>query len=62
MPTQTTASGIEPIDTVVGPFLDTVLHEFAHALFDYLDIPVLGREEDAADIEPTGKSLPAWDF
>ena len=48
MPAKTTA-GIEPIDTVVGPFLDTVLHEFAHALFDYLDIPILGREEDAAD-------------
>jgi len=49
MPAQTTPAGIEPIDTVVGPFVDTVLHEFAHALFDYLDVPVLGREEDAAD-------------
>jgi len=49
MPAETTAAGIEPIDTVIGPFTDTVLHEFAHALFDYLDIPVLGREEDAAD-------------
>ncbi len=48
MPAKTTA-GIEPIDTVVGPFLDTVLHEFAHALFDYIDPPILGREEDAAD-------------
>jgi hypothetical protein len=50
MPAQTTSSGVEPIDTVVGPFVDTVLHEFAHALFDYLDVPVLGREEDAADL------------
>jgi hypothetical protein len=49
MPADTTEAGIEPIDTVVGPFMDTLLHEFAHALFDYLDIPVLGREEDAAD-------------
>jgi len=49
MPADTTAAGIAPIDTVVGPFVDTILHEFAHALFDYLDIPVLGREEDAAD-------------
>lgn len=49
MPVETTAAGIEPIDTVAGPFMDTVLHEFAHALFDYLDVPVLGREEDAAD-------------
>ncbi len=49
MPEKTTAAGIEPIDTFVGPFLDTVLHEFAHALFDILDLPILGREEDAAD-------------
>jgi hypothetical protein len=49
MPAETTPAGIEPIDTAIGPFLDTVLHEFAHALFDYLDVPVLGREEDAAD-------------
>ena len=49
MPAKTTPAGIEPIDTLVGPFMDTVLHEFAHALFDYLDVPVLGREEDAAD-------------
>ena len=49
MPAQTTPSGIDPIDTVVGPFFDTVLHEFAHALFDYIHVPVLGREEDAAD-------------
>jgi hypothetical protein len=49
MPAETTSFGIEPIDTVVGPFVDTFLHEFAHALFDYLDVPILGREEDAAD-------------
>jgi hypothetical protein len=49
MPAKTTPAGIEPIDTLVGPLIDTVLHEFAHALFDYLDVPVLGREEDAAD-------------
>jgi len=45
----TTPAGIEPIDTLIGPFVDTVLHEFAHALFDFHDIPILGREEDAAD-------------
>lgn len=48
-PAETTSSGIEPIDTIIGPLIDTGLHEFAHALFDMLDIPVLGREEDAAD-------------
>ena len=49
MPAKTTAGGTEPMDTVIGPLFDTTLHEFAHALFDMLDLPVLGREEDAAD-------------
>ena len=49
MPAATTPAGVEPIDTIAGPFMDTVLHEFAHALFDTIDIPILGREEDAAD-------------
>ena len=49
MPAKTTPSGIEPIDILIGPFVDTFLHEFAHALFDIIGIPVLGREEDAAD-------------
>jgi len=49
MATETTPAGIEPLDTLIGPFVDTVLHEFAHALIDYHGIPVLGREEDAAD-------------
>jgi hypothetical protein len=49
MPAKRTPAGIEPIDTVIGPFFDTALHEFAHGLFELLRIPVLGREEDAAD-------------
>ena len=49
MPEETTPSGIEPIDTVVGPLFEIMLHEVAHALFDLLELPVLGREEDAAD-------------
>ena len=49
MPVKTTPAGVDPIDTVVGPLVDTILHEFAHALFDYHEIPILGREEDAAD-------------
>jgi len=28
---------------------DLFLHELGHAVFDLLKIPVLGREEDAAD-------------
>jgi hypothetical protein len=49
MPAQTTPGGVAPIDTVFGPLFDTSLHEFAHALFDMLNLPVLGREEAAAD-------------
>lgn len=36
-------------DAVAGPVLDVYLHEAGHALFDLLKIPLLGREEDAAD-------------
>ena len=46
---ETTLSGVAPIDTVIGPLLEVSLHEFSHALFDILELPVLGREEDAAD-------------
>ena len=42
-------AGLPRDDVVVGPFLHVVLHELAHAIFDILDIPVFGREEDAAD-------------
>jgi len=48
-PKETTASGVTPRDAILGPFVFTMLHEFAHALFDLHDIPILGREEDAAD-------------
>ncbi len=36
-------------DALVGPVIDLFLHEGGHAIFDYLKIPVLGNEEDAAD-------------
>jgi hypothetical protein len=34
---------------LIGPLLDVYLHEASHALFDLLEVPILGREEDAAD-------------
>lgn len=49
VPEQSTDWGVAPIDALVGPIFDTVLHEFGHALFEILKIPVFGREEDAAD-------------
>jgi len=32
-----------------GTFVEAVLHELAHAVFDLLQVPIWGREEDAAD-------------
>ncbi len=34
---------------IVGTLVGIVLHEGGHMLFDMLDVPVFGREEDAAD-------------
>jgi hypothetical protein len=34
---------------IVGDIVGVVLHEGGHMLFDMLDVPVFGREEDAAD-------------
>jgi hypothetical protein len=48
-PADVSPDGVTRIDAIVGPFYDVILHEFAHALFDLLKVPVLGREEDAAD-------------
>jgi hypothetical protein len=48
-PEKTTSGGLTPIDAVLGPLFDVFFHETGHALFDMLKLPVLGREEDAAD-------------
>jgi hypothetical protein len=49
VPQETTAGGVTPIDAIVGPLADVFFHEFGHALIDLHRIPVLGREEYAAD-------------
>jgi hypothetical protein len=36
-------------NAILGQFLEVVFHEMAHAIFHVLQVPVLGREEDAAD-------------
>ena len=48
-PKETTPAGVTRVDAIVGPTLEVFLHEVGHAVFDYLSVPVLGREEDAAD-------------
>ena len=40
---------INPAIAAMHAFLHTLLHEFAHALIDIYQLPVVGREEDAAD-------------
>lgn len=41
--------GMTREDAAVGAFLQVTFHELGHAMFDIFDVPVLGREEDAAD-------------
>jgi hypothetical protein len=48
-PAQDLPGGLSRTDTVLGPILAVFLHETGHAVFNMLQIPVLGREEDAAD-------------
>jgi Putative metallopeptidase len=48
-PEQTAAEEVTRMDAVIGPVVDVFLHETGHAVFDYNQVPILGREEDAAD-------------
>jgi hypothetical protein len=48
-PKETTAAGVSRQDAIVGPTIEVFLHEVSHALFAMLQVPILGREEDAAD-------------
>jgi len=41
--------GITRGEAAVGGFLSVFLHELGHAVFHLLEVPVLGREEHAAD-------------
>jgi hypothetical protein len=44
-----TPEGLTRHDALAGMTADVFLHETGHAVFDMLEIPFLGREEDAAD-------------
>ena len=48
-PQTTSPQGYTRDEVIVGGFIDAIFHELGHALFDMLNIPVFGREEDAAD-------------
>src|SRR5215510_7837589 len=49
MPPETTPAGITPMNAMLGQFFYVFAHEMGHAVFDVLGVPVMGREEDAAD-------------
>jgi hypothetical protein len=50
LPEIPTPAGLKPQDAALGPTFDVFLHEAGHAVFDLLKIPMLGQEEDAADL------------
>ena len=48
-PKVATPGGVQRGDAIVAAVIDTILHEVGHGIFDLLEVPVMGREEDAAD-------------
>ena len=49
MPKENEAAMVTAMDAVIGQLFFALAHEFGHAVFDAFDVPVFGREEDAAD-------------
>jgi Putative metallopeptidase len=49
MPKKPTKAGITPRQVMVGQFMFAAAHEMGHALFEIYNIPIFGRQEDAAD-------------
>jgi Putative metallopeptidase len=48
-PKEKTERGISRDTALTGAFVQSVLHNMSHMVFDVLQVPVWGREEDAAD-------------
>jgi Putative metallopeptidase len=48
-PDVATTAGVTSEDAIVGPTVEVFLHEIGHAIFHLLKVPIMGREEDAAD-------------
>lgn len=49
LPSETNVGEIEPDDAKIGQVLWITLHEIGHATFDIFNVPIFGKEEDAAD-------------
>jgi hypothetical protein len=48
-PADLTPRGMTREDAILGAFLQVTFHELGHAVFDIYEVPIFGREEDAAD-------------
>jgi hypothetical protein len=48
-PREITEAGVTREGAVLGGFLQVTFHELGHGMIDIYEIPVFGREEDAAD-------------
>jgi hypothetical protein len=48
-PADKTAEGVSRRSSITGNVVRVMMHELGHAVFDILEVPVFGREEDAAD-------------
>ncbi len=49
MPKKPTTAGLAPTEVLIGQYVFAAAHELGHALFDIYNIPIFGRQEDAAD-------------
>ena len=49
LPNEDNPDGLTPADAAIGQFFFATLHEVGHAIFDILEVPVFGHEEDSAD-------------
>ena len=49
LPNKDNPDGLTPADAAVGQFFFVTLHEVGHAIFNILNVPIFGHEEDAAD-------------
>ena len=49
LPKKPTKAGLTPTEVLVGQYVFAAAHEMGHALFDVYNIPIFGRQEDAAD-------------
>jgi hypothetical protein len=49
LPKEKSPQGIEPQDALIGQLVFALMHEFGHAAFDIYNVPIFGRQEDAAD-------------